>query len=829
MLEPDAERPEYLGLLSFNSIRIRNQARRGEARFRRSGAKAAMITHPAFEVDEWSIRETELFFDILAQSESVFALSNGHLGLRGNLDEGEPHGIPGTYLNGVYETTPLPYAEPAYGYPETGQTVIDVTNGKLIRLLVEDEPFDVRYGTLHAHQRELDLRAGVLRRTTEWTSPAGRAIKVSSVRMVSFTQRAIAAISYEIEPVDTPIRVVVQSELVANEEAPNIGSDPRAGAVTASPLVSDEHYTQGTGGLLIHHTRVSGLRVGAAMDHLVEGPEGVVVESESNEDIARVSIIAQLKPGERLRVIKFIAYGWSSQRSRPAIHDQVRAALFAARATGWEGLLAEQRAYLDDFWAGADVELEGDSKIQSAVRFALYQVLQAGSRGEQRPIPAKGLTGPGYNGHAFWDTETFVLPVLTLTEPRAAGDALRWRHQILGKARARAHQLGFDGAAFPWRTIAGEECSGYWPASTAAFHLNADIAYAVMQYFEATGDTAFMEEVGTELLVETARLWISLGHYDVHGRFRIDGVTGPDEYSALADNNVYTNLMAARNLRAAADAVVRHPISSTDVPAVETGEATRWRAAAERMLIPYDARLGVTPQAEAFTDHEVWNFAATTPQQHPLFLHFPYFDLYRKQVVKQADLVLAMHLCGDAFTHEQKVRNFAYYEPITVRDSSLSACTQAVLAAEVGQLELAYDYLGEAAFMDLDDLEHNVRDGVHIASLAGSWTALVAGFGGMRQFGGSLSFAPRLPHQLSRLAFQIIFQSSRLRVEISRTEATYRVLSGSALQVRHHGAEITLSPNQPVTQPIPPLGEVGPRPLQPPGCEPPMREPEPVP
>jgi alpha,alpha-trehalose phosphorylase len=784
-----------------------------------------MIEHPAFTVEEWCVREKELHLGILAQTESIFALSNGHIGMRGNLDEGEPHSLPGTYLNSVYELRPLPYAEAAYGNPESSESVINVTNGKLIRLTVDDEPFDVRYGSLQSHERELDLRNGVLRRSVCWTSPAGRTVKVSSVRMVSFTQRAIAAISYEVEPVDAAIRIVLQSELVTNEEISNQGRDPRSASMISSALESEEHQAQETLGLLIHHTRNSGLRVGAAMDHHVEGPPEMIVTSESLPDVARVSVTAQLKPGQRLRIVKFIAYGWSSLRSRPAIHDQVLAALSSARATGWDGLLAEQRAYLDDYWTHADVELDGDPQIQQAVRFALFHVLQAGARGERRPIPAKGLTGPGYDGHAFWDTESFVLPLLTLTLPSAAGDELRWRYSTLDQARERAHQLGHVGATFPWRTISGAECSGYWPASTAAFHINADIAYAVAHYIGATGDTAFEEEVGLPLLVETARLWLSLGFVNADGQFRIDGVTGPDEYSALADNNVYTNLMAQHNLNAAVEVVKRYPDTARSLD-VKTEEVARWHNAAKRMFIPHDKRLDVTPQDDTFTEHEVWNFADTAPEQYPLFLHYPYFDIYRKQVVKQADLVLAMQFCGDAFTYEQKVRNFAYYEPLTVRDSSLSAATQAVIAAEVGQLQLAYDYLGEAALMDLDDLEHNVRDGLHIASLAGSWTALVAGFGGLRWHDSLLTFTPRLPERITRLAFHILFCRRRLRVEVSSSEATYRLLDGEPMKVLHYRHEVHLSVEKAVTRSIPPV-KAGPHPTQPPGRVPTPRASQP--
>jgi alpha,alpha-trehalose phosphorylase len=367
-------------------------------------------------------------------------------------------------------------------------------------------------------------------------------------------------------------------------------------------------------------------------------------------------------------------------------------------------------------------------------------------------------------------------------------------------AKARAQQLGLEGAVFPWRTIAGAECSGYWPAGTAAFHIGADIADAVIRYIEATGDEAFETGVGLELLAETARMWCSLGHHDAQGQFRIDGVTGPDEYSALADNNIYTNLMAQRNLARAAELVERHPDDARRL-SIDAEETAAWRDAAKAMFIPYDDFLKVHPQSEEFTSHEVWDFAATSPEQYPLLLHFPYFDLYRKQVVKQADLVLAMHLRGDAFTAEEKARNFAYYEGLTVRDSSLSASTQAVIAAEVGHLGLAHDYLAEAALMDLDDFEHNTRDGLHLAALGGTWIALVAGLGGMRERNGSLHFAPRLPEGLTRLAIALSVRQRRLRIEVTPEQTSYRLIEGEALRIFHDGEEISVSIDTPTICP----------------------------
>ncbi|HWG94926.1 MAG TPA: glycosyl hydrolase family 65 protein [Mycobacteriales bacterium] len=773
---------------------------------------------PVLSVEPWALTEQALDLSLLARTESLFALSNGHIGVRGTLDEGEPHVLPGTYLNSVYELRPLPHAEAGYGYPESGQTVINVTNGKLLRLLVDDEPFDVRYGTLRSHTRTLDLRDGVLRRELEWESPAGRVVRVRSTRLVSFTQRAVLATRFEVEAVDARTRVVVQSGLVADEELPDLGGgDPRVSAVLQDALEGLDSAVRGNGGYLVHRTRRSGITVAAAMENLLTAPGDVRTRGEHGADWVRVGATTVLEPGEVLRVDKLVSYGWSSVRSAPSVRDQVAAALTAACSSGFDGLAAEQRAFLDGYWAGADVEVDGDPELQQAVRFAMFHVLQSAVRAERRPIPAKGLTGPGYDGHAFWDTEVFVLPLLIHTLPDAAGDVLRWRHSTLPKALEHAATLGLEGASFPWRTINGEECSGYWPAGTAAFHVNADIADATVRYVNATGDERFEREVALELLVHTARLWRSLGHHGDDG-FRIDGVTGPDEYTAVVDNNVFTNLMAQRNLVAAALVAERHR-DLWPLLEVDEDEVAGWRRAADRMVVPYDEARQVHPQSEGFTDHAVWDFEGTPPERYPLLLHFPYFELYRKQVVKQADLLLALHLCGSSFTAEEKRRGFEYYEPLTVRDSSLSACTQAVVAAEVGHLDLGYDYTGEAALMDLQDLARKTRDGLHMASLAGAWTALVAGFGGMRDHVGQLSFAPQLPRGLDRLAFRMLHRGRRILVEVVPGRATYELLDGDRVELQHHGEPFVLAPGEPVTLDVPPAPDL-PSPSQPAGRAP---------
>ncbi|WP_424187413.1 glycoside hydrolase family 65 protein [Actinokineospora sp. G85] len=775
-----------------------------------------------FLVEPWRLRWDGLSVDQLDRTESTFALANGHLGLRGSLDEGEPVGLPGTYLNGFYEEHSLPYAEAGYGYPEAGQTVVNVTDGKIIRLLVEDEPLDMRYGKAHSHHRTLDFRAGTLRRETEWESPTGRRVLVRTTRLVSFTQRSVAAIHYEVTPLDNNAQLVVQSDLLANEPIESDTRDPRVALALKAPLAGEFHWSEGRRAVLVHRTKESGLRMAVAMDHEIstgstdDGQEPRT-EIACEDDLARLTIAADVPAGRTLTVTKYLAYGWSAQRSVPALRAQAEAALAGAKQTGWAGLLAEQRAFLDDFWAAADVEIEGDDALQQAVRMALFHVLQAGARGESRAIPGKGLTGPGYDGHAFWDSETFVLPVLTYTMPAAARDALRWRHSTLDAARDRARVLGKAGAAFPWRSINGAECSAYWPAGTAAFHVSADIADAVARYLAATGDSEFDVDCATELLVETARLWASLGHHDPHDGFRIDGITGPDEYTAVVDNNVYTNLMAQKNFREAVAACGRNPGVAERLGVTERELAT-WTRAADEMRVPYDDLLGVHPQSEAFTQHQEWDFENTPDESYPLLLNFPYFDLYRKQVVKQADLVLALHLRGDHFTAEEKARDFAYYEARTVRDSSLSAATQSVIAAEVGHLDLAYDYLVETALTDLDDLHGNVKNGLHMASLAGAWQAVVAGLGGMRDHGGELTFAPRLPRGLTRVSFRMSFRATRIRVDITHETATYHLVSGDPITTAHHGEEITVD-ESPVTMEIPPAPD-NPKPTQPHGRAP---------
>jgi len=484
---------------------------------------------------------------------------------------------------------------------------------------------------------------------------------------------------------------------------------------------------------------------------------------------------------------------------------------------GFQQLLSSQEQYMHDFWRRSDVRVRdireertkrSTVEIQQAVRFNLFHILQASARAEDTGVPAKGLTGQAYEGHYFWDTETYLLPFLIYTSPRIAKNLLTFRYKMLPQARARARQLGHRGAMFPWRTISGEEASPYYAAGTAQYHINADIMYALRKYVQATGDEAFLQDCGAEMLVETARLWLSLGFYSdaKGGKFCVNSVTGPDEYNTVVNNNAYTNLMARENLRYAAQTVEALRATDPDAystlvhkTALEPSEVEAWIRAADSMYVPYDEKLKIIPQDDSFLDREPWDFKNTPHDHYPLLLFYHPLNIYRKQVIKQADVVLAMFLLGDAFSAEEKKRNFEFYDPLTTGDSSLSSCVEAIIATQVGDIGKAIRYGVAALLMDLADVGGNVKDGCHIASMGGTWMMLTYGLGGMRDDDGMLSFWPRrAPEDNAILRFPVTYRGQMLEVEIGVEKVEYALREGDHLVIRHETEELSLTRDHPV-------------------------------
>ncbi|QIQ88312.1 glycosyl hydrolase family 65 protein [Erythrobacter sp.] len=759
-----------------------------------------------FPPDPWGLAavhfDTDWLLGYVGQAETMFALSNGYLGIRGTMEEGHPVEEPGTYLNGFYESRPITYGESAYGFPDSGQSILVCPDGVSIELVVDDEPFDLVRAEVLDFSRRLDFAKGVLTREVAWRTARGRKLTLRTTRLVSLAMKHVAAISWELVAEDDA-DIIVTSRLVERPPLPSEARDPRiAEPPGESVLEPTGARAEGARAMLGYVTRRSRLALGCGMDHVIDTSSPHDLSATASDEEAAVTIRLSAQSGVPMRFTKFLAYHHGHEGAQDML-EAVGGSLDEAIVRGFDNLLCRQTEIMGEFWDRADVEIEGDPATQQVIRWNIFQLLQSAARVHGHGIGARGLTGRSYEGHYFWDTEIYVLPFLTYTAPDIARALLKFRYDMLPQARLRAAELGHRGATFPWRTINGHEASAYYAAGTAQYHINADIAYALDKYVAITGDTEFMARYGAEILIETARFWLDLGFFSSRrdGRFCINGVTGPDEYNALVDNNYFTNLMAQHNLRLAARTLATlDPEAKAQVAAATNlgpAEPDGWLEAAERMYLPQDERLGVHPQDDSFLDKEVWDFARTPEENYPLLLHYHPLNLYRAQVVKQADTLLAMFLMNGHFSAAEKKRNFDYYDPITTHDSSLSVCIQSIIASEIGYADKAIDYFDFAATMDLSDIGGNVRHGAHVASIGGTWMALVYGFAGLRDGDGTIAFSPRLPDRWSRLCFALTIRGRRLRIAIDRARTVYRLERGDPIEIVHEGEALRLSPEEP--------------------------------
>jgi alpha,alpha-trehalose phosphorylase len=521
-----------------------------------------------FPADEWNVIEKGFHPELLAQLETMLALGNGYFGMRGSPEEGGPNAENATLINGFYETHPIVYVEGAYGFARTGQTILSVTDSKIIKLFVDDEPFWLPNANLLRYERRLNMKSGTLDREILWETPAGKQVSITSRRLVSFVNRHVAAISYRVMLVNAAAPIVISSEMKANEPSAVIdANDPRQTRVFAGRVLQARtSYAKDCRIVLCHATDKSRLTVACATDHSLQTSCPHSYKTAYAEDFGQVAFTIDGRPDCPIHFTKYMVYHTSLTAPPEELCGRAEWTMDRVMNRGFEQLLTSQEQYLDDFWRRCDVRVrdirEARTKrstveIQQAIRFNLFHILQASARAEEAGVPAKGLTGQAYEGHYFWDSEIYVLPFLIYTSPRIAKNLLRFRYNMLPQARARARELGHRGAMFPWRTISGEEASAYYAAGTAQYHINADIMYALRKYVQATGDEAFLRDYGTEMLVETARLWRDLGFYSEAkgGKFCINSVTGPDEYNTVVNNNAYTNLMARENLRYAAQTI----------------------------------------------------------------------------------------------------------------------------------------------------------------------------------------------------------------------------------------------------------------------------------
>jgi alpha,alpha-trehalose phosphorylase len=760
---------------------------------------------PGIAAEPWCIRERGVDPAARFLRETLFTLGNGYIGMRGTPEEGSaaPKGqtLEGTYLNGFYETETIVYPENAYGLARTNEFMLNVPNAKRIRLDVDGESFGLERGRVLDYERVLDFRTGLLTRTVEWESESGKRLKIASRRLVCFERKHVAAIEYAVTPLNFSGRLRLAADIDSQVSNLQAGDDPRVGsAITGPSLAMVERARFAQGMLVVQRTRHSGFLLATATEARLHGADARVDALDEGHAFEFDAVEHQT-----VVLHKYIAYATSRDMPDAEVGPHARAELAAAAQDGFDALAAEQAAWLADFWAQADVGIDGDDALQQGVRFNQFHLLQSVGRDGRTNIAAKGVTGEGYEGHYFWDTEIYVFPFLLFSKPEIARALLQYRYTILDKARERARQMGHDrGALYPWRTIAGEECSAYFPAGSAQYHINADIAYSIRLYLLATGDFDFMASCGAEIVLETARIWTGIGSYDRKARFCINAVTGPDEYTAIVNNNYYTNAMARMHMTFAADVAERLRTERPEDYArvaqaigLEEGEIAAWRAASAAMRLPYDEELGIHEQDDSFLSKQPWDFANTPNENYPLLLHYHPLVIYRHQVCKQADVVLALLLLWNEFSLEDKRRDFDFYERVTTHDSSLSSCIFSIVASEVGYHDKAYAYFMETARLDLDNTHGNTEYGVHTAAMAGTWLGVAYGFAGMRIDAAGLRFAPVLPEKWRGYRFKVHVHGALLGVEVDAGGASYRLLQGAALNLSHRGREIALTPQQP--------------------------------
>jgi alpha,alpha-trehalose phosphorylase len=756
-----------------------------------------------FPIDPWRLVEKEYDVGDIGVTETLFAVANGYLGMRANPEEGRDAYSHGTFVNGFHETWHIHHAEDAFGFAKTGQTIVNVPDAKVMKLYVDDEPLLLSRADLASYERVIDFRAGTLTRDLVWRTPGGKRVHVLSQRLVSLVHRHLAVLTLEVTVLDGAAPVVVSSQLLNRQDgedeyhvsahALGHAADPRKMRKFDHRVLVPRLHRERNGEIMLgYRCANSGMTLACGVRHLVDTAAPTRIETSVEPDLGKTVVTVRAQPGQTIRIVKLVSYHTSTGVPVEELADRCARTLDRAIDDGVETIYTEQRQWLDEFWESSDIELRGDDAAQQALRWGLFQLAQASAQTQENGIAAKGVTGGGYEGHYFWDTETYVIPFLAHTSPDTARKVLRWRWHTLPTARQRAATLNQVGALYPWRTINGEEASAYYAAGTAQYHINAAVAFALKRYLDASGDVDFLAGEAAEILVETARLWEDLGFYGSNGstEFRIHGVTGPDEYTTVVNDNLYTNVMARFNMKYAARVVAL--LKEWNLEAYESlarrvqlaeDEPARWARAADSIYLPYDDALGIHPQDDTFLQLEPWDFEATPPDKYPLLLHYHPLVIYRHQVLKQADVVLAMALRSDQFSLEQKRRNFDYYDPITTGDSSLSACVQAMAAAQIGYDELALEYFREALFVDLGDTHGNANDGVHVASAGGVWGTIVFGFAGVFDSGTALKFTPSLPSAWESLTFRMQRHGARLRVDLDADGCTVHVLSGNPVPI----------------------------------------------
>ncbi|MGC1469537.1 MAG: glycosyl hydrolase family 65 protein [Sphingorhabdus sp.] len=698
---------------------------------------------------------------------ALMTLGNGFIGLCGPSGGSTDAGV---YLNGVHARMPIRYHEGAYGYALEGDVRLPACNPSMFRIEVNGQE------AADWSSAELDMASGQLRLTCRTSEVA-----ITVQRIVMMTSNLIV----------TRIGLIAETDVIV-KVTPVITNPAKDSAKGPELSCSDAVYDPriGNGGVMPGWAEVA-VSPSTRVDCLPSsGWTTAAVLADCDPKVVR------LVSGAHETIDLYAAIEAASAAPHQETLDRARTSVETARDKGFDALAQEQRDWWRAFWNDASVSIPNLPAAEQAIRHGLFQLAQAAGRDGCTSLAAKGQTGEGYEGHVFWDADVYALPVLAHIAPATARAMLTWRIASLDDARANARAMGQNiGALYPWRTIGGRECSSYFPAGSAQYHINADVAFALKSYISATGDESILADGGAEMLAETARIWLQIGYHDPerNGAFVINRVTGPDEYSALVDNNLYTNLMAAEHMRFAVAAADDH---------LNADEAKAMLAAADSMFLPYDEARSIPAQDTSFFAREPWPFTETPGDHYPLLLHYHPLTIYRHRISKQADAVLAIALLPHAFDLATRARMLDAYEAVTVHDSTLSAGAFAVAAAGVGDAERAFHYWRVTSLTDTADLFGNSNHGLHMAALAGAWNTLARGFAGMRSDDG-LSFAPIAVPQLGNFAFSVRYHGCRLQLAVEANVVRYTLEEGTQLQFRHGDETLSLSTGETIERSLP--------------------------
>lgn len=750
--------------------------------FLESGRKQAL------PVDETKIIEGKFNPSDLGHIESMFSLGNGYIGLRGTYDElDEGIGMcDGMYINGIYETIPVKSSE-SRGYCTNNERTINLTDWRIFNLYIDGEKACFSANNIKEHYRCLDMRKGCIERTFIFETASGKCARVESVRIVNMQEVHSAQVRYTVTPLNFDGRVTVESQIV---KITKIRNEYRSRFISETDRAGIFSCTQ--------ETMNSGLQAACAVTHEVKCSD-YEVRVVNEENSYRYIVTANLKENESAIVEKFAGFSATIDHVEN-MEETARNFAMENRKAGFDKLAELQKAFWNENWQNGDVVIEGNPADQQAVRFSLFQLKQQLPTVNQCSIGATGLTGPIYSGKVFWDTEMYLMPYYNFTNPESQKELLMYRYRVLDIARARAKQFGGQGAMYAWATISGEETSTVFEASVAEYHLNSDIAFAIWRYYDSTGDKEFLYNYGAEMVFETAKFMSHRGTFVEArgGRFCINVVCGPDEYACGVSNNMYTNLMAQFHFRFALKIAAELQENAPEVyerlaekVELTDSELERWQMAADRMYYRYNEELGIHEQDDSFVYKDAVDMDAIPKNVDLRAMTHP-LDLWRMQVSKQADVVLSNFIHGNQFTHEEKLRDYEYYEPKCNHGSSLSAAIHMIMAAELGKPE-TYEFFRCAAYMDISDFKKNTYGGIHMACLGGVWMTVVNGYLGMRHYEDGLHFNPHIPSEWTSYCLKLAYRGARMEVKVEHGKAMFNLISGEQFSFKIGEENITLN------------------------------------